>query len=128
MTDETRVRAEMQERFEYLASQSTPPRVITRYDAAYVAEALRRLSALEGEREGWKTIDSAPRDGTHILIAFGQDHVSVGSYHRNDDDLHPWKFMDSQGEGLPILNGARDDQYGPSKWRPLPSAPDGEGK
>lgn len=72
---------------------------------------------------GWRSMDSAPRDGTHILIAFGQDHVSVGAYHRNDDDPHPWKFMDSQGEGLPIFNGARDDQYGPSKWQPLPAPP-----
>lgn len=71
----------------------------------------------------WQPIETAPRDGTHVLIAFGSDHVSVGSYHRNDDDPYPWKFMDSQGEGLPIFNGARDDKYGPTHWAPMPATP-----
>jgi hypothetical protein len=71
----------------------------------------------------WQPIETAPRDGTHILIAFGEDVVSVAAYHRSDDELHPWKFLDSQGSGLPFFNGARDDQYGPTQWQPLPKAP-----
>lgn len=69
---------------------------------------------------GWLGIETAPRDGTHILIRFGSDWTSSASYHRNEDDAHPWKFLDSQGQGLPIINGARDDKYGPSHWAPLP--------
>lgn len=68
----------------------------------------------------WQPISTAPRDGTHILIAFGQDGVSSAMYTRNLDDAHPWKFMDRQQDGVPIFNGARDDQYGPSHWMPLP--------
>jgi hypothetical protein len=68
----------------------------------------------------WERIESAPRDGTHILIAFGEDGVSTAAYHRDDDDLYPWKFMDSQGQGLPFFNGARDDEYGPTHWMPIP--------
>lgn len=71
----------------------------------------------------WQKMDTAPRDGTHILIAFGEDHVSSAAYTRNDDDPHPWKFVDQQADGVPIFNGARDDQYGPTHWQPLPAAP-----
>lgn len=38
---------------------------------------LARLPAPEGE--GWRPIASAPRDGSHILLAFGQDTVAEGS-------------------------------------------------
>ena len=46
-----RERQEMQQRFEYLATKGTPPRVITRHDAAYVAAALASLSP-RGRGEG----------------------------------------------------------------------------
>jgi hypothetical protein len=68
----------------------------------------------------WRPMNTAPRDGTHILIAFGQDWTSSAVYVRADGDNFPWKFIDSQGEGRPVLNGARDDEYGPSGWMPLP--------
>lgn len=68
----------------------------------------------------WRPMDTAPRDGTHILIAFGQDWTSSAVYVSAADDRFPWKFLDSQGEGRPFLNGARDDEYGPSGWMPLP--------
>lgn len=83
------------------------------------------LSYVEGMK--WQPIESAPRDGTHILIAFGSDWVSSAIYCSNDDDAHPWKFLDQQGQSIPILNGARDDKYGPTRWLPLPPAPDREG-
>lgn len=70
--------------------------------------------------DSWRSMDSALRDGTHILIAFGSDGMSSAIYSRNDDDPHPWKFIDTQGDGRPFLNGARDDEYGPTAWRHLP--------
>ena len=71
----------------------------------------------------WQPIETAPRDGTHILIAFGEDAVAQGVYTRDDSDPHPWKFIDQQQKGVPIFNGARDDNYGPTHWMPLPPAP-----
>jgi hypothetical protein len=68
----------------------------------------------------WRSMVTAPRDGTHILIAFGQDWTSSAVYVQADGDDFPWKFIDSQGEGRPFLNGARDDECGPSGWMPLP--------
>jgi hypothetical protein len=77
----------------------------------------------ERDALGWRSMASAPRDGTLVQLAFGTDVVTAGAYHRNDDDLYPWKFIDSQGEGLPIFNGARDDQYGPTHWCPMHPVP-----
>lgn len=71
----------------------------------------------------WDRIATAPRDGTMIMLAWGRDAVSCGAYSRNDDDLYPWKFLDSQGDGLPIFNGAIDGPYGPTHWAPMPDAP-----
>lgn len=89
---------------------------------AETAEA--QLATLRAEVEGlkveWRPMSTAPRDGTPILIAFGSDCTSSAIYSRNDDDRHPWKFIDTQGPGLPIFNGARDDRYGPTGWMPLP--------
>lgn len=81
---------------------------------------MRELSAAS-EGEGWQPIETAPRDGTHILVRFGEDHVSSAAYTDDDSHTHPWKFLDDQREGRPIFNGARDDRYGPTGWMPLPS-------
>ena len=71
----------------------------------------------------WQPIETAPRDGTHILIAFGEDGVCSATYSADDADAWPWKFVDQQGVGRPIFNGARDDKYGPTDWQPLPASP-----
>lgn len=74
----------------------------------------------EAAPSAWRSMNSAPRDGSIIIIAFGSDWTSAGSYHCNEDDPHPWKFIDRQGAGHPIFNGARDDKYGPTGWMPMP--------
>ena len=71
----------------------------------------------------WQTMETAPRDGTHILIAFGEDGVCSAAYSADDGDAWPWKFVDQQGIGRPIFSGARDDKYGPTHWQPLPPSP-----
>ncbi len=81
---------------------------------------------------GWREIESAPKDGTHFLLAFGQDVVAEGWWDDgNDIEAYPWRFVDTGGPtpagGRPALgfvNGGRDDHYGPTHWQPLPSPPD----
>lgn len=104
-----------------LSGDDLPARYRAYFDATQklLTEAALALRSTLGEG-GWRPIETAPRDGTHILIRFGSDWTSSASYHRDEDDAHPWKFLDSQGQGLPIINGARDDKYGPSHWMPLP--------
>jgi len=52
-------------------------------------EALR--AALEAE--AWQPIESAPMDGTHIILAFGEGGVSEGWWEDADPGPHPWKFI-----------------------------------
>jgi len=87
--------------------------------------------------DGWQPIETAPRDGTEILIAIGSDYigsafyavVAIGSdyigsafYADDDSDPYPWKFFDRNGI-KPLANGIRDDRMGPTHWMPLPAPP-----
>jgi hypothetical protein len=67
-----------------------------------------------------RSMETAPRDGTPILIFFGCDGCSSAMYSQNLDDPYPWKFLDEKAPGVPMLNGARDDVYGPTGWMPMP--------
>jgi hypothetical protein len=73
----------------------------------------------------WKHIESAPRDGTHIILAFGSDHVGEGWFEDDDTDPRPWKFIDrgcqsSRFKAGELINASRDGRYGPSHWHPMP--------
>ncbi len=95
-----------------------PPTVLSLIDRLRTAE--RALG------EVWQPIESAPRDGTHIILAFGQDAVCEGWYDDNGLEPRPWKFVDSGGPGstaLGFINASRDEKYGPSHRRPLPTPP-----
>jgi hypothetical protein len=77
---------------------------------------------------GWRPIETAPRDGTRIGLAFGSDASTAGWYEDDDNDSYPWKIldrglMDDQFRSRNGLNAARDDKYGPTHWRPLPLSP-----
>lgn len=74
----------------------------------------------EGYVVDWRPIESAPRDGTHIILAFGQDHSSEGWFVDRDDESRPWAFIDIGDYNVVIINKCRDDQYGPSHWQPMP--------
>ena len=71
----------------------------------------------------WRPIATAPRNGTHVLLAFGQDWVSSAAYNA-ENAAYPWVFLDDLRQGRPASNQARDDgEHGPSHWAPLPPAP-----
>lgn len=79
--------------------------------------------------EAWQPIETAPRDGTTIVMWDGdgglRDRVVVGAY----DALakHPWRFLDNPFR----LTGVEHDGDGmcnaflgePTHWRPLPAVP-----
>ena len=68
----------------------------------------------------WQPISTAPRDGTNILIRFGRDGVSQAAYVPGVP--HPWKFIDTNDGITWLINGAVDNEYGPSHWMPMPNA------
>jgi len=72
--------------------------------------------------DGWQPIETAPRDGTEILIAIGSDYIGSAFYADDDSDPYPWKFFDRNGI-KPLANGIRDDRMGPTHWMPLPAPP-----
>lgn len=66
----------------------------------------------------WQPIKTAPRDGTNILLAWGQDGVSQGHYVPGLP--RPWKFIDTNDGVTWLINFAVDNEYGPTEWHPMP--------
>jgi len=89
----------------------------------------------------WKTIDSAPKDGTRILT-FGRGHGNhIGSHHINDPtspmySVAYWAWHDDERdvevspglfrkEPCRVLEGWRTEwSYTPTHWTELPPPPD----
>ena len=101
-----------------------------RYEVSVRQADLRALLAstpapVEVEEWAWRRIESAPLDGTHVLLRFGEDGVSVGWYDDNGFDPRPWRFVDTGFGDNPtakgFINASRDGVYGPSHWQPLPA-------
>ena len=64
--------------------------------------------------DGWQPIETAPKDGTDILI--GGDHGYSGGVLQAEWGItrlgHPAGWVDMEG-----------DTYNPTHWMPLPAAP-----
>jgi hypothetical protein len=67
----------------------------------------------------WRPIATAPRDGTTILVRFGEDGVSQARHYGRTDVVAPWEFIDTQS-GAMFVNYAVDGDGGPSHWMPMP--------
>jgi hypothetical protein len=67
----------------------------------------------------WQPIKTAPRDGTNILLAWGQDGVSQGHYIPGLP--YPWKFIDTNDGITWLINNAVDGPGGPTHWQPMPA-------
>jgi hypothetical protein len=69
----------------------------------------------------WKPIESAPKDGTCILLTDGAT-VTAGIYDANGGK-HPWFVLDERDSEF--TNGWQDtERYGPDFWMPLPTPPE----
>lgn len=79
----------------------------------------------------WKLIESAPKDGTPILLYHKNIGVVCGWWTENKS--YPWAFVDGTeryepeecGDGIPdlISYNAFHIQFGPTHWMPLPQPP-----
>lgn len=77
-----------------------------------------------------ESMATCPRDGTAVLLRWGEDHVSPGwwcaavSPIPNEDGTwprdtggFPWAFFD-MNDGVAFVNHAVDTEYGPTHWTP----------
>ncbi|MBN5141630.1 hypothetical protein JY471_03700 [Stenotrophomonas maltophilia] len=104
------------------------------WDRAVYRMASSQLSGKSGDLAfdtqpvGRQSIATCPRDGTVVLLHWGEDHVSPGwwtapaSPVQNDDGTwpsdtggFPWAFIDING-GSAFVNRAVDTEYGPTHW------------
>lgn len=76
----------------------------------------------------WQPIETAPKDGTLILISFGEKGVRAVSWDSPWDD--PVTFengiwcVDDDKHGPYPLRGYNEDGYNaPTHWMPLPNPP-----
>jgi hypothetical protein len=77
----------------------------------------------------WRPIETAPRDGRHILLRMGSETVTLGWWDPNAKNglRYPWQFVDTGMLGTGYVNGSGINSIidgrggGPTHWRPLPS-------
>ena len=72
----------------------------------------------EVDREEWRDIATAPKDGTHIL-GFNGDAMAAIYFHRNDPDMVVEGEWDLSEPG----EHPTEDRWEPTHWMPLPSPP-----
>src|SRR5690606_4479990 len=88
-------------------------------------EVEQLTAALEAAREGgWQPIETAPKDGTRVLLWFGwHDLPVVGDFRYGR-----WWSVHSLGGNLSHTNGMdweeEEEVMKPAYWRPLPPPPD----
>ncbi len=77
---------------------------------------LPALLAVEPTPTQWQPIETAPKDGTYVLITNGQ-HCHT-AYRRDSlgDDFASWCFYQKYGGAAVVL-------LGPTHWMPLPALP-----
>ncbi|WP_186250767.1 hypothetical protein [Burkholderia gladioli] len=68
----------------------------------------------------WRPMDSAPRDGSNIIVRFPFGDVSQAMYVIGSP--MPWKFIDTRTGISWLINFAADGPGGPTGWMPLAAA------
>lgn len=113
-------------------ADETDPDLVLAYCLAEIRRLRAALAARQpvGEPVAWQSMATCPRDGTAVLLRWGEDHVSPGwwcaavSPIQNEDGTwpretggFPWAFFD-MNDGVAFVNHAVDTEYGPTHWAP----------
>jgi hypothetical protein len=77
----------------------------------------------EKASDGWQPMETAPRDGSVILIRTERGGVEAAYWNLapsavGADRRYPWTFLDPTNG----TNSRMDGDFGPTHWQPLPSA------
>ena len=89
-------------------------------------EEIRRLQIVE-EASRWRPIETAPKDGTHILLYYPERDCCIGGSYVEITD-GDWetgykRWMEWQVDDELYVG---DEGYSPTHWMPLPTPPQGE--
>ena len=89
------------------------------------AEAYADARALEAQQ--WQPIETAPKDGTNIILTDGK-RVTVGNWHREKPYIHEYRDVAGNYAGQDESDGFDGwvDWSGgitPAHWMPLPAPP-----
>ena len=68
----------------------------------------------------WRPIETAPRDGTWVVLKDEYSPATIGQWAHNDDATYPWRVFDGSDECNAWVAGR------PCYWLPLPPAPGAE--
>lgn len=82
-------------------------------DKALILKHLRRVAG--GEPTGWQPIETAPKDGTWILLWQPDNGPNIACWMDRD---FPWWFIDDGKHGPYAVRGAD-----PTHWQPVPDPP-----
>lgn len=69
---------------------------------------------------GWQPIETAPRDGTEILLGYAGSHSCAG-YWMGDPALNYWNETGWFWTGANVITEHPDS---PTHWQPLPPPPE----
>lgn len=119
----TRERDEARTEIEFLRALDVERQGIERAMDARIAQALRERDEARAALE-WQPIETAPKDGTRILITNG-GWVQLGWY------SHSFWLGRLSKEGAWVCDDPRDshalvDEDAPTRWRSLPPPPEGK--
>lgn len=97
-------------------------------DAEKTAPAAERDVASGDSGRPWLPMASAPRDGRVVELRWDEDGIAPGwwtgdialPFEYEPSDEYLWRFIDARSSesGEYFLNTARDNEYGPTHWRP----------
>lgn len=75
----------------------------------------------------WYPIESAPKDGTRILVSFGIMGVREVTWTEPvSSDWETWCVDDNKHGPFPLRGYSYDNQTSPTRWMPLPPPPSHE--
>jgi len=77
------------------------------------------------DANGWYPIETAPKDGTKVLL-YRQGWLVIGRWNDNRHARRANPFWDAEDARLKGWNWARKND--PTHWQPLPGLPEAEGR
>lgn len=91
-----------------------------------IAKAIHDAVMAERERGHWQPIETAPKDGTPIDL-WGVNHLHPQKTGRRATDVTWGPVRDWMGRERADWQHGMAEDFEPTHWQPLPSAPKAEG-